>query len=177
MRPLRLMIALTVGSLAAAATASAGDVSFPPSIYPPPRQSPHWGLLGSCPSTQGVRPYERSSERAARSILLRFGRESLLYDLRHSDRALWQTIAVTWAARTSRKQPAGKPPIVVRSGPGSASPDASLVRTNCGSRILKASTWFSTCPAGATRRCSPALRGDFLLLNRRGHWLVWFEGQ
>lgn len=162
--------------VAGASTVSAGDGGFSASIYPPPRSFPNWGLLGGCPSLQGLRTYRKSGEGAARSILARFGRQSLLFDLRHSDRALWQTVAVDWAARGSAGR-VRRPPIVVQAGAGPWAPDASLVRTNCGDRILKKSTWVSLCPPRSGASCFPALRAEFLLLNRRGRWLVWFEGQ
>jgi hypothetical protein len=158
-----------------ASTTSARDGGFSTSIYPPPRNFPNWGLLGGCPSLKGVHPYQRSGESAALRVLLRFGRNSLLSDLRNSDRALWQTIAVDWAQRGSSKR-ARNAPIVAHSGSGRSAPDAPLIRTNCGDRILQDSTWFSTCPPRTSASCYPALRAQFLLLNRRGHWLVWFEG-
>lgn len=175
MKTLRVIITLGFCVCApGASTVSARDGGFSVLIYPPPRSFPNWGLLGGCPSLKGLRLYERSGEGAARTVLLRFGRDSLLSDLRNSDRALWQTIAVDWAQRGLSKRPRN-PPIVSHSGTGASAPDARLIRANCGDRILQASTWFSTCPPQTSASCYPALRGQFLLLNRRGRWLVWFQ--
>jgi hypothetical protein len=48
-----------------------------------------------------------------------------------------------------------------------------LVRHNCGSAILSRSIWFAVC--GGKGLCGPALMGHYFLLERHGHWLVWFQ--
>lgn len=67
--------------------------------------------------------------------------------------------------------------------PAHESPYAGLIRHNCGLRILKASWWVAVCPGTGTDgsppgRCTlstaPALTRYYMLIDRRGHWLVWF---
>jgi hypothetical protein len=59
--------------------------------------------------------------------------------------------------------------------PAEASPYAGLVKAQCGQSILDLSWWVVYCyaPCGQPNR-SASLANDFFLINRQGHWLVWF---
>jgi hypothetical protein len=58
---------------------------------------------------------------------------------------------------------------------------ADMVETNCGSGVLDGSVWVAVCPEGSAVPCSigqgssPSLINEFLVLNRQGHWLVWYQ--
>jgi hypothetical protein len=105
--------------------------------------------------------------------LARFGNDSLDADLHLSDRALWPLIRQAWQYSPQNGGAVLRWSNVVQSGPAARSPYADLVRHNCGSAILSRSIWFAVC--GGKGLCGPALMGHYFLLERHGHWLVWFQ--
>jgi hypothetical protein len=159
-------------ALALCAVAGAA-ASFPPSIYPQPAKFPRWGLPNGCASLSGVRTPGRRAAAEALPTLARFGRVSREADFRLSDRALWPLVRQSWSHGAPSRRPFRRSD-VVRSGPGSRSPYAGLIRRNCGRAILARSTWFAVCGAGAGMACGPATTAHYLLIDRRGRWLVWF---
>lgn len=60
---------------------------------------------------------------------------------------------------------------IARSGRGPRAAYDGLIQHNCGAALLDRSVWFAVCK----KPCYPALTSYFYLIDRRGHWLVWFE--
>jgi hypothetical protein len=173
---LLLVLALTLSCplIVSAATPSTGPfpAGFPPAIYPAPRYFPPWGLGSGCPSLTELRFPGRAAADAAFRTVARFGRVSVQADLHSSDRALWPNVRRGWQHRNGR--PIGTRPLTrgnaVGTHPAVRSPYAELIRRNCGVATLKRSFEFVICEGA----CYPATKNYMDLINRRGHWLVWF---
>ena len=157
------------------------ELTFPPSIYPAAASFPPWGNPGGCPSLDGVEPPVRKAARlwhgpgptaAILARLSRLGTESIDTDLPLADRAYWPVLRMRWGGK-GPPEPVRGPNKEVSSSPAVRSPYAGLVRGSCGQRTLDLSWWVSVCSVGTTP-CSPALIEHFLLVDRRGSWLVWF---
>jgi hypothetical protein len=159
------------------------ELSFPPSIYPSAASFPARGIPGGCPSLAGVEPpvpegaqglHGWSGPKAAiLPRLSRLGAESIDTDLALADRAYWPVLRMRWAGEGGPGPVRGPTTQEVTSSPADRSPYAGLVRRNCGQRTLDLSWWVSECSVG-TAPCAPALLEHFLLVDRRGIWLVWF---
>ena len=161
----------TFGS-AMCVNASSPSGRFPPSIYPLPRYFPAWGSPGGCPSLSGLQTLGPGTRNAAFPTLTRFGRSSLQTDLHLSDRTLWPSLLLEWRHTSGRPVEHGlvSRTDVVKAHPARRSPYAKLIRHNCGAMTLAHSLEFVIC----RRPCYPAERGYMDLLERRGHWLIWF---
>ncbi|HEX9311705.1 MAG TPA: hypothetical protein VGA30_02620, partial [Actinomycetota bacterium] len=153
------------------------ELTFPPSIYPTAASFPAWGNPGGCPSPDGLEQPEAGAPAQILPHLSRLGTESFDTDLSLADRAYWPILQTTWSSGELPGRVRTLTPEGVVSGPAAESPYAGLVRGNCGRRTLDLSWWVAVCPVG-TRPCSlrdaPALTEHFLLVDRRGSWLVWF---
>ncbi len=153
------------------------ELTFPPSIYPAPASFPPWGNPGGCPSLGGVEPPGLGATAQVLPHLSRLGTESIVTDLSLTDRASWPVVRSNWSNEGLPGRVRTLTAADVVSGPAARSPYAGLVRGNCGQRTLDLSWWAAVCPVG-TRPCSlrdaPALTEHFLLVDRRGSWLVWF---
>ena len=163
-----VLIAVGLGLWGPAASAAG---RFPPSIYPKPAKFPNWGLGTGCASLSGVQVPGSGATSGAFATLARFGRVSRQTDFRLSDRALWPVVRQSWRHGPPMGRGLLRRSNIAGAGRGTRSPYAELVRHNCGAAILARSIWFTVCG----RPCYPALTGHFLLIDRRGHWLVWFQ--
>jgi hypothetical protein len=170
----RVVLALlSAGILAFGWDAVGASGPFPPSIYPKPAKFPPWGMEKGCASVSGVQVSGPGAARAACPTLSRFGHDSLDADLHLSDRALWPLIRRAWQYGPPNSGTVLRWSNVVQSGSARRSPFADGVRRNCGAEILSRSIWFAAC--GGKGVCGPGLTGHYLILERHGHWLVWFE--
>jgi hypothetical protein len=161
-----VLVALWLCAVAGSAT------PFSASIYPKPAKFPAWGLPNGCASVSRVRTPSRGAIGEAFPTLVRFGRISRQTDFRLSDRALWPLVRQSWAHGAPSPRPL-RSADVVRSALGLRSPYAGLIRRNCGRAILSRSIWFAACGGGAGS-CTSSTIAHYLLIDRRGRWLVWF---
>jgi hypothetical protein len=148
-----------------------GAVGFPLAVYPdrPGPALEHYP--GHCPDRAGVQRPTASSRAQTLSVVAGLGR-AFSTDLRLSDRAYWPQLRSSWLAGTASSAAAGR---VIYSGPlESRNPGygladlARIVRTACGDRTAR-DTWVVV----LSRAGEPGARSEFLLLDRRGHVLVW----
>jgi len=153
---------------------------FPSSIYPPPASFPDWGVPSGCPSLSGLRGPGANPTEQILPGLSRFGHVSENEDLHLSDRALWPVVRQYWNRPPSVSGVAELTPGDVISQPAAKSEDADAAAKNCGRRTTAKSWAIAVCPrrrsgdAPCSPRQSPGLTEHLLLLNRRGHWLIWF---
>jgi hypothetical protein len=153
----------------------AGAPGFPVSIYPPP-SSKVLNLVGQCPGGSGLQrpPAGAGTAAAALRVVENLGR-SFRSDLRLSDRAFWRQQLANWRGGYE-----GKPgPVrdVLYSGPlesyhqAFGPPDESHpILAGCG-RQTAASTWVII----TGRKNLPSLQGEYILIDRRGHLLLWYD--
>jgi hypothetical protein len=109
---------------------------------------------------------------AALAVVDSLGR-SFRSDLRLTDRVYWQQTVTNWGEGLGG--PSG-PAHVLYSGPLESyrsrigPPDFSpTIRAGCGNRIAR-DTWMIV----TGHVSEPALQGQYLLLDRRGHVLLWY---
>jgi hypothetical protein len=158
-----------IASTGAAATQHANQ-DYPPEIYPAPTKHPAWGLSSSCANPAGTNQLEPSaadSSEAAIKDLTGHAR----HDRRYTDRAYWPELAHETA-------PVYVPHagMVMTAKPAKSSAYAGLVRNNCGAEIVDRSEQVEVLPsASSPKRRTNALTVYYWLLERRGHWLVWFS--
>ncbi len=164
---------------AALALPPVGAPGFPVSIYPPPRSHKVLNLVGECPNPSGLQPPGPGMRATALAVENSLGR-SFRSDLRLTDRVYWQQTLADWRqglenanAKVSAK--ARRSGRVLYSGPldsyhqAFGPPDMSrTIREGCGSRTAR-DTWMIV--EGPV--IGPALQGEDLLLDRRGHVLLW----
>jgi hypothetical protein len=100
---------------------------------------------------------------------------SLTQDLRLADRAFWPALISGWRSGANRVFTPYQPPILY-SGPlasyhsSQGPPDfTKLISAGCGTRLAR-DTWMIV---GGPRR-NPAIQGELLFLNRRGHVLLYY---
>jgi hypothetical protein len=148
-----------------------GSAGFPVGIYPPPLAHPVLNLVGRCPNPAGLRPLPAGMRSSALAVLDGLGR-SFTSDLRLSDRTYWPQLQASWRAGAARS--AGRVHVLYSAPLESRHPVfgppnlAASVRAGCGHRTA-ADTWLVI-----TGKASlPGLQGEFLLLDRMGHVLVW----
>lgn len=148
-----------------------GATGFPVSIYPPPPSSKELNLVGQCPSASGLQQPGPGTAAAALRVVQDLGR-SFQSDLRLSDRVYWPQVLANWKAGTGT---ASGPVNVLYSGPlesyhqAFGPPDmASTILSGCGSQVA-GDTWMIV----TGKKNLPGLQGEFLMLDRRGHMLLW----
>jgi hypothetical protein len=143
---------------------------FPAAIYPPAASFPSWGGVTGCPSLEGVQePGSQAGKHALRAVL-RF--EATYPNRRLSDRALWPALPAEKPDQHTRRKPVSVSK--VRSFPAEQSDYASVLRHGCGRRTVKLSWAIVACTDGPKAECYPASLVHYILIRRRGHWLVWF---
>ena len=164
-----LLAALTLATTGCGANAGASTAGeptgssaqrFPEAIYPkpvPPRH--HWGLDQICPSPKGVELRSQHSSHAEHALRQIRGRRQ--HDRRHSDRAFWPVLRHI-------HRPILGPKASVSSGAARRSAYGSLAAHNCGRRVVRRS-WAIEVGKSA------ALKATYFVLQRKSHWLVWFE--
>lgn len=181
MKPVALAI-LALAVVAAGAVGIAwktmGDgTDFPASLYPRPASYPDWGPPSGCPSLDGVDTIGREWKDAL-PVLSKLGTVSEHEDLRLSDRALWPVIRENWSDPARPAPQRTLRPEDVVGGDAAHSLESDLVSRHCGRATLAQSVWIAVCPVRPQGRCNlssePALTEQYLLLRRRGHWLVWW---
>jgi hypothetical protein len=151
-----------------------GAPGFPANVYPAPPPRPVVNSVGHCPASAGLRPFTAHSADAARRAMPKFG-HSLTQDLRLADRTFWPVLIRGWQPGATRVFTPGRPAILY-SGPlesyhsSEGPPDfTKLISAGCGPRLAR-NTWMIV---DGPRR-SPALQGELLFLNRRGHVLLYY---
>ena len=151
---------------------AANAPSFPAGVYPRTELGPLLRRGSRCPDPAGVLnpPASVHAETTAVVRHLGAGFES---DLRSSDPSDWPSVLTSWRSGVAASARAAAP--VLYSGPLSSRPAsawsaglARAVRVSCGARIA-AATWLVV----TGERGPSAPRSEYLLLDRRGHLLVW----
>jgi hypothetical protein len=158
-------------TLAAFTLPAVGARGFPAGIYPLAESAVVTGLVSHCPDPAGLAPAGSAVRARTIAVVDDLG-QSFRSDLRLSDRAYWPQAQAGWRAGTAGASGARQ---VLYSGPletrhpESGTPDLGRsVRTACGNRIARDSWLIVTGQAD-----EPGQRSEFLLLDRRGHVLLW----
>lgn len=152
---------------------------FPGQVYPPPGGHNVLNLVGQCPNPSGLQAPGPGMGATALAVVNSLGR-SFRSDLHLSDRVYWQQTLIDWRGGYAKPsgQVSAKSPRAVRvlySGPldsyhqAFGPPDLShVIQTGCGALTAK-DTWMIV--EGPPN--SPGIQGEYLLLDRQGHVLVW----
>lgn len=154
------------------ATGSPLPSGFDPSVYPDPvpfAEGVSTGMSTGCPSRQEVQARTLLRDEAVNWVnAFLSGDDEVKREL--ADRAYWPMIlpsAATPAVPVS--------PDRVEVDSADSSPFSALLTNACGEPVVQASQWVRLCPGPceATATTSASLVGNFFLLSRKGHWLVW----
>lgn len=142
---------------------------FPASIYPPAARFPDWGSPGGCPSLSGVlQPAQATATAAALAAINNRG-TTQASNRAVSDRAYWPIVDESFGGSSApNAEFRTLTPADVTGTPASSTPDADLIRNQCGAATLAASWAVSDLPSS-----SPALSTTFYLIDRNGVWLIW----
>ena len=150
-----------------------GAPGFPASIYPPPLSHKEVNLVGLCPNPAGLQPPAPGIRATALKVVEGTGR-SFRSDLHITDRVYWPQVLASWRHSAGDLRGKGHN-AVLYSGPlesyhqAFGAPDMiHLIVTGCGRRVAR-DTWMIV--EGQVNE--PALQGEYLLLTRRGHVLLW----
>jgi hypothetical protein len=166
---------------AALALPPVGAPGFPAQVYPASRGHRVLNLVGQCPNPSGLQHPGPRMATTALTVVNSLGR-SFRSDLRLSDRVYWQQTLIDWrggyaqlGGKISAHAHGARTIPLLYSGPldsyhqAFGPPDMShMIRAGCGARTA-ADTWMIV--AGPLN--SPGIQGEYLLLDRRGHVLVW----
>jgi hypothetical protein len=151
-----------------------GAPGFPVNVYPAPQPRPVVNSIGHCPAADELLPFTANTAAVARRTIPKFGHR-LSQDLRLTDRAFWPVLIGGWRAGSNRVFTPDRSPILY-SGPlesyhsSEGPPDfTKLISAACGASLAR-KTWMIV---DGPRR-SPALQGEFLFLDRRGHVLLYY---
>lgn len=172
------MCALAASFVLPIRPARAVRTTFPARFYPLPAHPRfQWGLGSLCASPKNTASPVGVAKIPALSALAAI-RGHVRSDKRFADRAFWPML------RNDAHRLFGPNGSLVRVGPAdthvgpgdTAGSLAALVRSNCGTLILKRSLLVVTAPRrpGGFRK-EPALVNRFLMINRDGRWLLWLE--
>jgi hypothetical protein len=151
-----------------------GAAGFPLSIYPAARQGLAGGTFTRCPDLDGLAAAGPGATARATAVVASLDAATFSTDLRLTDRAYWPQ---EQAGRRISSAPGRSGGRVLYSGPlassgsGAAAEAGALSRAvirSCGSRTARDTWLVITAAPGRTRGQS-----EFLLLDRRGHFLVW----
>ncbi|WP_460040011.1 hypothetical protein [Thermaerobacter litoralis] len=179
------LLALILGGCAGQAgqaETKAGTASLPSDIFPPPVPAQHDGfsLAAACPNPAGL---ERVSHADVSDLidsvsdhLMAIARGDKDAARKTADQSFWPILDSMLANQNHAADEAEglDKSRVAEFGPASEAPHTELIRNHCGEDTLEASWWIQTLPReadGAT--ASMSLRGNFYLIRRNGHWLVW----
>src|SRR5690606_15910199 len=153
-----------------------GDL-FPPAV---PAKHDGFPLATACPNPAGLeRPTRVDVAELLRAVsehIIAVAKGDEEQARKTTDQAFWPMLG---SLRTGQGgNPGDVQPLdqsrVARFGPASESPHAEFIKNNCGEETLKASWWIQTLPAGnGNVSASQSLKGNFYLINRKGHWLIW----
>jgi hypothetical protein len=152
-----------------------GAGGFPTSIYPVPPVRLNEGLDIPCPDSAGLRRPGRGIRSAALTVVNRLGR-SFQSDLRISDRIYWSQALTNWQGSLSHADEKGGGAVhVLYSGPLESYDQAfrpldlsQTILAGCGDRTARG-TWMIV--TGQVYK--PARQGEYLLIDRHGHVLLW----
>ena len=156
-----------------------GAPGFPVKVYPPPGSRRALNMVGECPNPSGLMPPGPGIGVAALAVVNSLGR-SFRSDLRLSDRVYWRQTLINWrmGLENAPRRVSAKARRSVRllySGPLNSyhqafgPPDMSRgIRAGCGARTARDTWMIVQGPAN-----NPGIQGEILLLDRRGHVLVW----
>ena len=145
--------------------AGTAAIRFPSAIYPVPVPPKYrWGSPGKCASTAHVQSPGAHAARFAVQALTRMDGH-LSHDLYYADRAYWPVLKES--DQSYKNLPHEGRLTVERASKSSFAP---LVKNNCGASIVK----YSIDIVYAPKTGSSAVGGQFWMLKRDGHWLLWF---
>jgi len=149
-----------------------GAAGFPLSIYPPALPGLAGGRLTRCPDPDGLAAASPADRTRATAVVASLDAATFSTDLRLSDRAYWPQEQADRSAGAAAVRPGGR---VLFSGPLTSSTAAAqagalsrAVSISCGARAAR-DTWLVITSAPGR----PGGQSEFLLLDRRGHLLVW----
>ncbi|HXW43776.1 MAG TPA: hypothetical protein VEL03_03245 [Streptosporangiaceae bacterium] len=155
---------------AAYALPGVGAAGFPASVYPSSSGFGQLDAAGHCPDPVGLQQPGPAMRSRADAMVVGLGR-SFESDLHSTDRAYWPQVLASWrsrAARPSRSvQVQYSGPLQSRAVRG-APALSRVVRERCGYRTAL-DTWLVVVRPAHDR----APVSEFLLLDRRGHVLIW----
>ncbi|HLE30834.1 MAG TPA: hypothetical protein VI793_22105 [Anaerolineales bacterium] len=147
--------------------------TLPSDIYPSPvplSGQAAWLDGQLCPNPAGLERADELPLETAREIIMAYFSGGSDTARRVSDPAHWGSMFNT--ALSSEQL---KPDWFETPQPARAAPYAGMVEAQCGQEVLGVSWWVVYCyaPCNQPNR-SASLANDFFLINRTGHWLVWF---
>lgn len=155
--------------LRVAGSPTPGSSAFPASIYPPAARFPDWGSPGGCPSLSGVIQPAQATATASALAAINSRGTTQASNRAVSDRAYWPIVDASFSGSSAPNSGFRQlAPADVSGTPASATPDADLIRNQCGPATLAASWAVSDLPSS-----SPALSTTFYLIDRNGVWLIW----
>ena len=144
-----------------------GSAAFRSSVYP--RPSPARGSdLQSCPSTEGVEPFNAKATASARALAKRFNAftSSLYGDLQSSDRSWWKSVFAEWVGYGYDRDNH----TVLSVQPARRDTFAAAVARACGGKLLRDSLVVDVGPSAYSFQVS-----HLYFLDRRGRPLIYFQ--
>ena len=179
------LLALTlVGCIGQAIQGGRNSVvdEFPDDVFPPavPAKYDGFSLASACPNPAGLEHVTNVDAadlvRMVSDHIVAVQRGDMGAARKTTDQAYWpilDSMPTDQEYHPDDLQPLDQSR-VSRFGPASASPHAQLIKNNCGEDTLKASWWVQTGPSEADGVSgSQSLTGNFYLIRRQGHWLIW----
>ena len=153
------------GTSAGTPSGATSGSGFPQSIYPAPIAPEHKGAASSCPNPYGVERLRARSATGAEAALKSIN-GNRANDMHYVDPALWSNLPGDPFFRGS-----GAAYGVVDSR--RAGPFIVAVHS-CGREILRRSWAITIGPTRGPSRNSASLPTTYYVLQRHGHWLLWF---
>ena len=175
-----LLLAGCVGQ--SAVVGERGGDALPGDVFPPPvpARREGFGLAAACPNPEGIEypPSVGAAElmEVVTDHMVAVAKGEFEQAKRTADPAFWPILDQMKSARplSSGDVEDIDPTAAGEVGPARASPHADLIASNCGDQVLEASWWVQVLPRGArTAGDAPSLVGNFYLIKRQGHWLIW----
>jgi len=140
-----------------------GSPGFPAELYPPARPAVG-GDLASCPSSEGLEPFDATATAAAKALATRYSSEDMR-DLQATDRSWWEGDLHLLESQDGTGNTA-----VVSVRPASQDTFAAAVSSSCGRKLLRGSFVVDLGPSSSSFAV-----GHLYLLDRLGHPLAYFE--
>jgi hypothetical protein len=160
-----LVVVISWGGLAAMAAAT----QFSASVYPPPVAS-RGGALAACPNPAGLERFNSTSRKLAVKDAGSYGRVSLAFDLRHSDRAWWPTLRQMWRSANPGRWLSLQ--IVRGSVLGPHMFQSGVARYSCGSTLVADSLDVVVGPRNLHNSNDSTV--SLVFIDRRGRTLVYW---
>ena len=144
-----------------------GSRASPSSVYPRPSPA-RGGDLQSCPSTEGIEPFNSASTASARAVAKRFNAftSSFYGDLQSSDRSWWANVFAEWVGYGYDRDNH----TVLSVQPASRDTFAAAITRACGQELTHNSLVIDVGRSEYSFQVS-----HLYFLDRRGHPLVYFQ--